>query len=138
MQFSMSLIVSGVALTCVVGGASMAQSTPKGGNPEAAKIANQVATTPESIAAGRDVYVRVCAGCHGANGDGRGKAASEYGKKPADLTRAALIYGSTDGEVHDVIKNGVLPDLFMPAWEGQLSETDIWNVVNYLRTLRQK
>ena len=44
----------------------------KGGNPEAAKVKNPVAASPESVAAGKRVYTRMCGRCHGAEGKGDG------------------------------------------------------------------
>ena len=57
-------------------------TTPKkGGNPEAAKIKNPVAASPESIAAGKRSYTRLCTKCHGATGagDGTGTGAAPGG-----------------------------------------------------------
>ena len=45
---------------------------------------------------------------------------------------------SCTGEMFDVIKNGVPPELNMGAWGDQLKDQDIWNVVNYLRSMAKK
>ena len=68
----------------------------KGGSPEAAKIKNPVAATPESLAAGKRVYQRLCIRCHGAEGKGDGEAA--VGEQPSDLT-AKLQFGSSEGDM---------------------------------------
>jgi hypothetical protein len=47
-------------------------------------------------------------------------------------------HGSTDGEVFDVIKNGVAPDFNMIPWKDKLKDLDVWNVVNYLRSIAKK
>ena len=60
----------------------------KGGNPEAATIKNPVAATPESIAAGKRAYQRLCIKCHGPEGKGDGTAAT--GAQPSDLTGAKI------------------------------------------------
>ena len=52
----------------------------KGGSPEAAKIKNPVAATPESLAAGKRVYQRLCIRCHGAEGKGDGRQEKDEGK----------------------------------------------------------
>ena len=74
-----------LTLACVVGLLTSVviarQAQPGGGSPEAAKIKNPVASTPESIAAGKKTYTEFgCNTCHGANGEG-GKYA---GKKAAN------------------------------------------------------
>jgi cbb3-type cytochrome c oxidase subunit III len=105
----------------------------KGGNPEAAKITNPVAASPESSAAGKRVYTRMCSRCHGPEGKGDGSAATST---VPDLTDAAWDYGGSDGEIFSVIHDGVSAD--MDGYAARLSDTDIWNVVNYLRTVGAK
>jgi mono/diheme cytochrome c family protein len=105
----------------------------KGGNPDAAKVKSPVAVTAQSVAAGRRVYARFCVRCHGPEGKGDGEAAA--GATPSDLTAAQLAYGSTDGELFSVIHDGTSPD--MAGYAERISDTDIWNVVNYIRTFKR-
>ena len=105
----------------------------KGGNPEAAKIKNPVAASAESAAAGKRVYARMCGRCHGPEGKGDGTAATA---PVPDLTDAAWDYGSSDGEMFAVIHDGVSAD--MDGYAARLSDTDIWNVVNYVRSVAAK
>src|SRR5262249_7337381 len=61
----------------------------KGGDPEAAKIKNPVAATPESIAEGEKTFQSVCAPCHGKNGKGGitiSVIEDRGGNPPPDLT----------------------------------------------------
>ena len=106
------------------------------GNPEAAKVKNPVAVTAESIAAGKQIYQRYCAVCHGTSG--QGGSGSDISPPAPDLTDAEWKHGSTDGEIFDVIKNGVPPDLSMEPWGDRIKDQDIWNVVNYVRSLAKK
>ena len=105
----------------------------KGGNPEAAKIKNPVAASAESTSAGKRVYTRMCVRCHGADGRGDGRAASAA---VPDLTDTQWDYGSSDGDIFSVIHDGVSAD--MDAYAARLSDTDIWNVVNYVRSVATK
>jgi mono/diheme cytochrome c family protein len=107
----------------------------KGGNPEAAKRSNPVAATPESIAAGKRAYGQLCANCHGPSGKGDGSGAGA-GSQPADLTDATWDYGSSDGDLFAVIHDGTSAD--MGPYGERLKETDIWNVINFVRTLAVK
>jgi mono/diheme cytochrome c family protein len=132
--------VSSVAAAALV--ALLAQGTPvtsttpkRGGNPEAAKLKNPMPSTPESIAAGRGSYSRLCVRCHGPLGKGDGGGAGAGGQ-PADLTDAVWDFGSTDGEIFSVIHDGTSAD--MDAYAERMSDTDIWNLVNFLRSIGSK
>jgi len=105
----------------------------KGGNAEAAKTTNPVAASPESSAAGKRVYTRMCSRCHGPEGKGDGSAATST---VPDLTDAAWDYGGSDGEIFSVILDGVSAD--MDGYAARLTDTDIWNVVNYLKSVAAK
>ena len=103
----------------------------KGGNPEAARIRNPVAASPESTAAGKRVYTRMCGRCHGTEGRGDGTAATT---PVPDLTDDKWDYGGSDGEIFAVIHDGVSAD--MDGYAARLSDTEIWNVVNFIRSVR--
>ena len=105
----------------------------KGGSPEAARMKNPVAASAESTAAGKRIYTRMCGRCHGPDGKGDGAAASTT---VPDITDARWDYGSSDGEIFAVIHDGVSAD--MDGYAARLSDTDIWNVVNFLRSLGAK
>jgi mono/diheme cytochrome c family protein len=104
-----------------------AQGTP------AAAVKNPVAATAESIADGKRLYLRHCASCHGANAEGG--AGNDLIPAAPDLTDSEWKHGSTDGEIFSAIKNGVPPELNMIPFADQLKDAEIWNVVNYLRSI---
>jgi mono/diheme cytochrome c family protein len=111
---------------------------------EAARLTNPVASTPESIAAGKKAYDANCAACHGNRAQGAVKAGvtisiveEQGGKQPPDLTDGQWDYGSSDGEIYAVIKKGIPPTM-MAGWDGRIPDTDIWHIVNYLRALAPK
>ncbi len=58
--------------------------------------------------------------------------------KPPNLTDAEWKHGSTDGEIFTVIHDGIGPKFEMKGQAGKLSDMDIWNVVNYVRSLGPK
>ena len=106
------------------------------GNPDAAKIQNPVASSPASIAAGKQAFVRYCANCHGLNAEGG--PGNDLTPPAPDLTGKTFKHGSSDGEIFSTIKNGVAPDFNMGAFGDQLKDEDVWNVVNYVRSLAKK
>jgi mono/diheme cytochrome c family protein len=123
----------------------LARQTTGNGDPGAAKIKNPVAASTESITAGKKTYDTNCAACHGVKAEGAEKAGivlsvieDQGGKQPPDLTDDQWDHGSTDGEMFAVIKSGVGPQFFMAPWDGRMSDTEIWNSINYIRSLAKK
>ena len=123
-----------ILVSMIVGLLLQSPAAPKkGGNPEAAKIKNPVAASADSTAAGKRVYTRMCSRCHGPEGKGDGTAATA---PVPDLTDAKWDYGGSDGEIFAVVHDGVSAD--MDGYAARLSDTDIWNVVNYVRSVAAK
>jgi cytochrome c oxidase cbb3-type subunit 2 len=104
---------------------------------------NPAQPTSKSIAAGKNVYDKYCAQCHGATGKGDGEKAAELAEKglskPSNLTDDKWDHGSTDGEIFVNIRDGVGIGGTMTGLNGKpgISDNDIWNVVNYVRTLQE-
>jgi mono/diheme cytochrome c family protein len=107
------------------------------GDPAAAKLKNPVALSAESVAAGKATYTKNCRFCHGNDAKGNGPMAPQ-GTHPSDLTDAKWDRGSSEGEIFTVIHDGAGPKFDMKGYKGKLSDTDIWNVVNYLRSIGTK
>jgi mono/diheme cytochrome c family protein len=99
--------------------------------PETSRV-NPVKRTVDSIAAGAGLYQASCAACHGVDAHGGGPLSGTTQIRPPSLVSGHLNQ-HTDGDIFFWISNG-LPG-GMPAWASKLSETDRWNLVNYLRSL---
>lgn len=107
----------------------------RGGNPRLASIENPVPATPASIKTGQGLYAKNCRQCHGIQGRGDGPLAPSN-PRPADLTDATWDHGSSDGELFTIVMKGApAPNSEMKPMEGLLSERDVWNLVNYIRSL---
>jgi mono/diheme cytochrome c family protein len=134
-RLAVGVLMGMIACATLAAGGQAPTAPRRGGNPEAAKRVNPVAASPESLSAGRRAYNQFCANCHGAagKGDGSGGAA---GSQPADLTDAMWDYGSTDGEIYGVIHDGTSNE--MGSYAERLKDADIWNIVNYVRSLAAK
>jgi high-affinity iron transporter len=103
-------------------------------NAAAARIANPVQADAASLAAGRQLFEKNCASCHGNSGKGDGQMGEELNPKPADLTRAERKHGSSDGEIFVVIRDGV-KGTGMKSFNSKLTTRQIWDLVNYVRSL---
>lgn len=104
---------------------------------DADKTKNPVATSPESIAKGKELYLTRekgnCIFCHGEAGSGNEANLARLRRKPADLTNKERMTAMSDGEVFWKISKGIQG--IMPAGERRMSEEERWHVVNYIRTL---
>jgi mono/diheme cytochrome c family protein len=127
-----------VVLFSVVAAAAQTSQSPSQATPsntihaEAAHQVNPVKPTPESIAEGKKYYGYDCAMCHGANGDGKGEVAIDEKLKLKDYRDPATLQGMTDGELFYIIKNGKGQ---MPPEGDRLKAPQLWNLVNYIRSL---
>lgn len=104
---------------------------------DAAKMPNPVTPDAASIAAGKRLYGQMCVECHGEAGKGDGSRAPYADPKPPNLTDADWKHGSTDGEIFVVIRDGVdATDMGPFGAKGEkLSDTQLWNIVNFVRSL---
>jgi len=110
---------------------------PSGGahrHPQAAKMTNPVQADATSIAAGKSLYDKHCAGCHGETGKGDGSMGADLDPKPPDLTDAEWKHGSTDGELFLVIRDGAR-NTGMKPFAKKLTPHQIWDVINYVRSI---
>ena len=105
--------------------------------PAANATKNPVAASPTSVAAGKKLYDSQCASCHGTAGKGDGKAGALLKPTPSDLTDNDWKHGQTDGEIFTIIRDGS-KQTGMRAYGSRIPTNDIWNLVNYVRTLGPK
>ncbi len=98
---------------------------------DAQKLQSPVAYSKKSIDRGRVIFLQNCTSCHGENGKAEGSLIADA----TDLTTPSLYKnGTTEGEIFHSVRDGAGDQ--MPAFKSQLgSETDIWNLVNFIRSL---
>jgi mono/diheme cytochrome c family protein len=101
----------------------------------AAKQANPVAATPDSLARAKRWWTMDCEMCHGKNGDGKGETAKEMKLTMVDFTNSDTLKDRTDGEIFYIIKNGHND---MPAEGERVKNDETWDLVNYVRSLAKK
>ena len=110
----------------------LAESSDWKAPPVAANRPNPVAGNAKATELGQKLYVANCMSCHGQSGRGDGPGGAALEKKPADLSKK--IIGQTDGALFWKITEGRSP---MVSWRS-LTETQRWEVVNYIKTFAGK
>jgi mono/diheme cytochrome c family protein len=103
--------------------------------PEEAKRENPVKSGEASIASGKRTYRIDCEMCHGPQGDGKTELAESMQLNLRDLRDPATLKDYTDGGLAYLIQKGKNK---MPGGEGRLKGNQVWNLVNFLRTLPKK
>jgi copper transport protein len=98
---------------------------------------NPIPANQESVMAGEHVFTVNCAPCHGPGGKGDGPLGLVLNPRPADLTLHAIPGVHTDAQLFEWVTNG-FPGSRMPPFKTTLSDTDRWNLVNFIRTLAPK
>lgn len=94
---------------------------------------------PAGQASGQDLYVRLCASCHGEKGDGQGPAARFLNPRPRDFGEAQfrLVTTSnnipTDADLTRVLRQGMPGSAMFPF--GHLSDQEITSLVKEVRRL---
>ena len=132
------LLMSGLILFVAALSTVSTGAQSRGAAPAAATVKkNPVPTTPVSVTAGAAGYKKYCAFCHGADAKGNGPLAPKD-SMPPDLTDAKWDHGATDGDIFALISNGGGATSKMIAFKTKMPEQDIWNVVNFLRSLGPK
>ena len=131
-----------LSLAVFVGACAKAESGVNPAN-EGKSLLNPVKATPESIAAGKKYYDKLCADCHGEKGDGVSEIAAAMSAdevKPPNLIDDKWDHGSTDGDLFVSIRDGVGGPGAMKGLNGRpgIGPNEMWEMVNYVRSLQRK
>lgn len=117
-----------LALACLVGAVNLSQAADR----DSRKDIKAAKSKPEIR--GAIVYKTYCVLCHGHRGDGMGRATKLYGQ-------GNLVISMRDHDLdyyEKMLRQGgeaVGRSRFMPAWEDELSEEQISDVMAYMQVL---
>ena len=134
----LAIILIAVAISGVIFARAMAsterdniQRANRMSSEEAKKLKSPVPYTKESITQGRNLFARTCTACHGNDG----KSQVDVVANATDLTDPkAFGSGTSEGEIFRSIRDGAGDT--MPPFKTQISkEEDMWNLVNFIRSL---
>ena len=125
-RLKLKWLLAGEAAVCIGSGVYYADLL------RSAFLRNPIPRSAESIARGRQLFAKDCAVCHGAEGRGDGVAAAALPQAPGDLSTIAPPPIFPDGVVAYRILNGVK---LMPGFKSTLTENEIWDLLNFIRSL---
>jgi mono/diheme cytochrome c family protein len=98
---------------------------------------NSVATSAESIERGQHIFLQRCTGCHGRKADGKGPNSLDISPRPRNLLNHAFVRNVPDRRLFDSILYGV-QGTAMPSWiDYGLSQNDVGDLINFIRSLNQ-
>jgi mono/diheme cytochrome c family protein len=95
---------------------------------------NPLPVTIENMDAGKRIWNRECAVCHGDAAHGEGIYRQGIEPVPPDFSAHADYADFTDGDYFWRISEGV-PWTAMPTWKVVYNETERWQLVIYIRTM---
>ena len=117
---------------------SNAQAKPKGKEwkvpaADASKKSAVKAGDAAAISEGKAIWGKDCKSCHGVKGLGDGTKAEKIDISCGDFSSKEF-QSLSDGELFYKTKMGRKP---MPSFKEKLSDTEIWQVVAYMRTMKK-
>lgn len=106
-------------------------------------VGTEILPSPQSLARGRQIFIQMqCANCHGINGEGNGPSANtlsdDFGNQiiPTNLTNSSdYKFARNMLDVFRIFSTG-LNGTPMPSYEQSVSDTDRWNLTNYVWSLQ--
>lgn len=106
----------------------------------ATKMANPVKRDAKSVDMGGRLFMIYCKPCHGVSGTGDGYVGEKLILKPYNLTSSNDQHSWTDKAYPDGYIFGMMTfgGAVMPSYANDLSATERWDVVNYIRAILQK
>jgi mono/diheme cytochrome c family protein len=112
------------------------EPTPEGYEKAGKELKSPIPFTKENVEEGKRLYAIYCKHCHGANGAGDGPVAPKISQPPP--YNSARVKNLTDGAMYHSITYGynAYPAKGMGPHGSQLSPTERWQVVQYVKTLR--
>jgi len=98
---------------------------------------NPVASSPQSIAHGEQIFLQRCTGCHGRKADGKGPNSLDILPHPRNLRNSWFVDHLSDRRMMESILYGV-QGTAMPPWIDMISQQDAGDIMNFIRSLNPK
>jgi mono/diheme cytochrome c family protein len=140
-------VVPLIVWTCVMVAVTRAQ-VPSGSPPDkrdqgwkippgAENEKSPLTVNPAVLAAGQRLFSSKCQRCHGKSGKGNGPDSEPEHQKDMDLTVPSRADKNPDGAIFYRVWNGRKSPK-MPVFSEELSKEQVWAIIAYVQTLREK
>lgn len=98
-------------------------------------VRNPLSATEDVVRAGGKLYADNCSSCHGPRGMGGGEAGKSLNPSPALLAHLIQMPMAVDSYLMwSISEGGVEFKTGMPAFNGVISEQEIWKITTYMRS----
>jgi mono/diheme cytochrome c family protein len=98
---------------------------------------NPSSISEASIQHGEKIFLQRCTGCHGRKADGKGANSLDILPRPRNLRNSWFVDNASDRRMMESILYGV-QGTAMPAWiDYGLSQKDVGDILNFIRSLNQ-
>ena len=98
-----------------------------------AKFKTMKNPTKADLAAGKELWNKNCASCHGKTGIGDGPKVRTLETFPVDFSKSTF-QGQTDGDIFYKTKSGRGE---MPKYDGKIGDDEIWQLVSFTRSFKK-
>lgn len=130
----LSLLLSGAAIISTLLAFQPAPRKPWAVPDKYEKMTSPIKSDANSIKEGKELWSKHCSSCHGKSGLGDGTKAAQLKTETGDLT-SPEVQKQSNGNLFYKISEGRGD---MPTFKKKLDgEEDVWNLVNYIRTLKK-
>jgi mono/diheme cytochrome c family protein len=128
-------LVLGLAILMIVtAGFKAVQKDPWPVPDKFLKMSNPIKSNSESLANGKELWIKHCQSCHGKSGKGDGPKAAQLKTQPEDLGKPD-IQKQPDGAFFFKTSEGRED---MPSFKKKIpDQEDLWAVINYVRTFKK-
>lgn len=99
------------------------------------KMTNPVKVDNSTLAEGKTLWAKHCQSCHGKTGMGDGTKAAQLKTEPGNFTKASF-QEQSDGSLFYKTLEGRED---MPSFKKKIpDQSEIWSIINYIRTFKKK
>jgi copper resistance protein D len=130
---AMNMTKKSIGIWAAIGAGCIAIGVGYGDLLAAAIASNPIPPSAESVAKGKALFEHHCVACHGSGGKGDGIAVATLPSRPDDLSTLPPTPVFPDGVIAYRIAYGAEG---MPAWKSVLAQNEIWDLLNFIRSLK--